>query len=84
MAMNFGLYYTFFPGVLLMNEMSIFDDFAWFSITIITIANVSEATGRYLGGKYLLIPKKLYLPANIVKLVFVIPYTFTAMGLYSS
>lgn len=67
-SMNYAIQYAFFPGILLRNKISFFQDFSWFVIAVITGQNLSDTCGRLLARiKVLKPPKRLYIILNFVR-----------------
>jgi len=40
-----------FPGVTNSTTLSFIQDSSWFNLIMITIYNIGDTTGRYIGGK---------------------------------
>jgi len=77
-ALTFGVYFSFFPGVILQNELSFFNNFSWFVIFIVTYASVCDTIGRWIAGKFDFIPKPWFLVACLIRVVvFLITYLLT-------
>ena len=60
MALIFTVEYCFFPGVMFKYKLSFISSFAWFAIAIITYHNILDTLGRYLGGRFVIIPKHFF------------------------
>lgn len=48
-------------------QWSFISDFSWFVITLVTYASLSDTIGRWLAGRFDLIPKRHYFLSCIMR-----------------
>ena len=77
-VITFAIQYSFFPGIMFVNEPTFFTNFSWFVISVVTFHSVLDTIGRYIGGRFpTLVPKDRYLLACLSRFIFVPLYLLT-------
>jgi hypothetical protein len=81
--------FTFFPGVMLEQQLSFIPNFSWFVITIVTFASLCDTVGRTLADYFELVSSKNFLSSVIVRsaffiLTYMLTYENVAPGLFKS
>ena len=76
---TFAIQYTFFPGVIYSTPLSFLGNtnanFPWFIIFVSTFHSVLDTLGRFLSGKFNIVPKKHFVWACLSRIIFVVLYT---------